>query len=516
MKPRLPAGMASIAIVVAAALSLSACGASPEAQPTGEAKQDLTIAVPNISPPYNASNQANTALRITSNVFDPLIFMDPQTGELSPGIATSWTEVSDTEIDLKIRQDVRFHDGTPLTVDDVAFTLSAERLWGDKPLEPMAFASTLAGAEVIDDETVRVSTKQPDPTILLRLASPMGFVAPKQLIESEGIEAFGLAPVGTGPYKVDSVSPGESVELSANEDYWGGQPPYETLTFRSVPEVSARVSGLATGEYDISTNLPPDQTDLVESNGQKTASVQVNNVVNLTYLTAHAESPIADSRVRQALALAIDQKSINESFWGDGVPVPDGLNLPVYGDFYNEDEGTTGQDIKKAKKLLSEAGYNGEPLVLRYITGFYTNGDKALEAMLPMWEEAGINVQLDAVADYTLLDWPSADIVLSSTNILIPDPVSPMWIDWAAPNSNYVAQGRGINSPEFTAAVQEVAESLDEDDRKVAFDEASKLWNESPPALMLWQPLDIYGLGSGVDVTPDPRYWLRLAPVPNE
>lgn len=507
--------------VGAAALTvatLAACSASPtdDPVPIEDLPAELTIALPRISPPYTGSSQANAALRITTNVFDPLIFWDPETGEFSPGLATEWDQVSATELELTIRDGVTFHDGTEMTVDDVAFTLSAERLWGPDALEPSSIASTFSAVDVIDEDTVKITTSQPDPALLQRLASPIGFVVPKALIEGEGIDAFGVNPVGTGPYAVETVAPGERVSLVRNVDYWGGEAPYEALNFVEVAEVSARVSGLATGEYNIVTNLAPDQTSVVEANGQEVVSVEVNNIVMLALMTARTDSPVADERVRQAMQLAIDRATIINSLWGGLVSVPDGLNLPIFGDFFDDSRTAAPYDPEEAQALLEEAGYAGEPIVLRFISGYYTNVDRALEVMQTMWTEAGLNVVLEGVADFTLLDIPSSDAYMTSSNIALADPVSPLWTDWVSPRSVYVAQGRGIVSPELTAAGEELSTSFDEQDRQAAYDAATELWGEELPAIAFWQPVEIYGVGDGVTVSPDPRYWLRLADVPSE
>lgn len=495
---------------------LSACTGQSPIEGASPAPKDLTVAMPSISPPLTGTAQANNTLRITSNIYDPLIFLDPLTGDLTPGLATAWTQVSPTELDLTIREGVTFQDGSALSVDDVAFSLSQERLWGKDALEPSPLASTFAAVETIDDHTVRITTKQPDPALLQRLGSPIGFVVPKTIIETEGIQAFGLNPIGTGPYKLDSFSPGEKVELSANEDYWGPKPTYENVTFVEVGETSARLSGLATGEYQIATSVPPDQAPVVEANGQKTASVQVNNVVSLAFQTAHQSSPIADVRVRQAFNDAVDLATINAALWGEEVAVPDGFNLPLYGDdFYQAEHTNPGQDKKRSVKLLSAAGYDGSPIVLRYIQGVYPNFDKAIELMLADWTAVGLNVQLEPVADFTLLDLPTADIYATSSNIPLTDPVSPVWTDWVDPSSVYVAGKRGAPSAELTNAMTIVATSLELVDRQQAWADAVEAWGKDLPAIALWQPLDIYGLGDGVSLTPDPRYWMRLAPVPS-
>ncbi|MGW3952089.1 ABC transporter substrate-binding protein [Streptomyces sp. NPDC004752] len=492
---------------------LTACAGTDTDEATS-APKNLTVAVPAISPPFNASNQSNINLRVTSNIFDPLIFRDPKTNKLSPGLATKWTKVSPTVTDITVRSGVKFQDGTTMTAEDVAFTLSAKRLWGPDAMEPTTLAGTFSDVKVKDENTVRITTSRPDPTVLDRLASPIGFVVPKAYLLKVGEEKFGVRPIGTGPYKVQSIKPGRSAALTANKDYWGPKPTYEKVTFDQVADVTARVSGLATGQYSIATAIPPDQSDRVKANGQRIVSTQVDNMVGLAFTTNQAGEATSDPLVRQAMELAIDRKSIADSLWNGEVSVHDGFNLPLYKDFYDSAVPVTGQDLAKAKALLAKAGYDGRQILLQYITGYYTNMDQALQAMLPMWKQAGLNVKLDPVANYTLLDYDKLQVYPTSSNILLSDPVSPICLDWVCPSANYVQSGRFTPTDRMTSAANTLSTSTSRPERKKAFDTLTKLWTTEVPSISLWQPVEINGLADGVDFTPDPRYWMRFAPVP--
>jgi peptide/nickel transport system substrate-binding protein len=505
-----------ISAVTSASLALVALVACTGANPstTASATKDLTVAISAIAPPFNGSNQATNTLRVTSNIFDPLIFRDPKTGKLSPGLATKWTTVSPTVTELTIRSGVKFHDGTPMTADDVAFTLSAERLWGPNPIEPTTLAGTFSNVKVKNPETVQVTTSQPDPAVLDRLASMIGFVVPKAYSLKVGRQQFGVHPIGTGPYKVQSITPGESAVLTANSDYWGPKPTYEKVTFAKVSDVTARVSGLATGQFGIATSIPPDQSDRVKANGQQIVSTQVDNVVVLAFTTNRPGEPTSNPLVRQAMGLAIDRQGIAKALWNGQVSVHDGFNLPVYKDFYDSTVPVVSQDLAKAKSLLANAGYRGQEIVLQYVAGFYTKIDEALQAMLPMWKQAGLNVRLDPVANYTLLNYSKLNVYPTSSNILLNDPVSPICLDWLCPSANYVKSGRFQPSAQMSAAAHILSTSTSEPDRKQSFDTIAKLWTTEVPTISLWQPVEINGLASGVSFTPDQRYWMRFAPVP--
>ena len=515
-RTRASRALAGLATAVVLSYGLIACSASSTSTSTSSGtKSTLTVAIPTIAPPYSGSSQAINAMRVTSNIFDPLIFKDPATGKLTPGLATAWKQVSPTVTDLAVRQGVKFQDGTPMTAGDVAFTLSGQRLWGPNAIEPSTLASTFSDVGVKNADTVEITTRQPDPALLDRLASQIGFVVPKAYLLKVGLQQFGVHPIGTGPYEVKSITPGQEVVLTANKDYWGPKPTYESIKFEQVSDVTARISGLATSQYDIATSIPPDQTQQVKANGQQIVSTQVNNVLQLAFMTNQTGQPTSDARVRQAMLLAIDRQGIATSLWNGLADVNDGFNLPAYKGFYDSAIPVTKQNIAEARSLLASAGYRGQPIDLQYITNYYTDLDEALQAMLPMWKTVGLNVVLDPVANYSLLNYKKLQVYATSSNLQLGnDPISPIYTDWLSPNSTFVKTGRYTPSAAMSAAGNTLATSTSEAARQQAFDTIARLWTNEVPSIDLWQPVEVDGIRSGITYNPDPRYWMRFAPVP--
>ncbi|WP_432850505.1 ABC transporter substrate-binding protein [Amycolatopsis sp. CA-161197] len=506
--------LASLAAITLASACLVACGTSTPSAPTA-AGSDLRIAIPTVAPPYSGSSQAIDAMRITSNIFDPLIVRNQTTGKLTPGLATAWKQVSPTVTDLTIRRGVTFQDGTPMTADDVAFTLSSQRLWGPKAIEPSALASTFSGVVVKNADTVEITTAQPDPALLDRLASQIGFVVPKAYLEKVGLQQFGVHPIGTGPYQSQSVQPGQEVVLTANKNYWGPKPTYQTLTFKQVSDVTARISGLATGQYDIATSIPPDQSQQVKSNGQLLVSTPVNNVLQLAFMTNQLGKPTSDPKVRRAMLLAVDRQGIAASLWNGQATVYDGFNLPAFDGFYNRAIPVAQQNLAEAKSLLASAGYHGQPIDLQYIGNYYPNLDQALQVMLPMWKQAGLNVTLDPVANYTLLNYKKLNAYATSSNLQLGnDPTSPIYTDWLSSKATFVKSGRYVPSAAMSEAGTVLATSTNQAERAKAFDTIARLWTTEVPSIDIWRPVEIDGVRDGVHFTPDPRYWMRFAPLP--
>ncbi len=237
-------------------------------------RPDLTVAV-NALPNSLESieEQGNVAVRITYTLFDSLIrrdFLADGSGTsavLVPGLAESWTRVDDRTMDFKLREGVKFHNGDELTSDDVAFSLVPGRGAGQNPIfgEAKTYMNTISHVIPLDRYNVRIVSKEPDILMEQRIAGYSFWIVNAREYLTVGYEAFRRKPVGTGPYKVEEWVDGEYLKLVAHDDYFGGKPTAASITYRVVPEVSARIAGLVSGEYDIAVNIPPDQVATIRS-----------------------------------------------------------------------------------------------------------------------------------------------------------------------------------------------------------------------------------------------------------
>lgn len=233
----------------------------------------MVIAMPQIPTIIEPQGINNNAIdRYVGNVFETLLKADQKTGELKPGLAESWCRLSPDTVEFKLRSGVRFHDGTPLTADDVVFTFGPERFSGEKaPGRAVAweFLGNLKEVVKVDDLTVRVTMKAPDPMIERRFSARTS-----EIISEDGWKAAGgwekwlKAPVGTGPYRIASFKTGNRLELTRFDGYWGKTAPAAKVSFVEVPELSARVAGLRSGEFDLITEVPPDQVKPLSADGR--------------------------------------------------------------------------------------------------------------------------------------------------------------------------------------------------------------------------------------------------------
>jgi peptide/nickel transport system substrate-binding protein len=316
----------------------------------------------------------------------------PLPGErMAPALAASWTESPDRRVyEFKLRTGLKFHNGDPCTAEDVQYSFTRYKGAGAKELQ-----AKVAQVEVVDPLTVRFHLREPWPDFMTfygTTATAAGIVVPKKYLEQVGAEGFQKAPVGLGPYKFVSYTPGGDLVLEAYQDYWRKVPNIKRLIMKSVPEGTTRLAMLKTGEADIAFALE----------GQVAEAVQRDPNFTLVY-TLHAsgfwlefpeqwdpKSVWADKRVRLAVNYALDRQAINEAACLGFCP-PAGVIVPRVMEYALPAEPLP-YNLQRARQLLAEAGYpNGfDAGELTPIPPFFTVG----EAVLNSLQAIGIRVRL--------------------------------------------------------------------------------------------------------------------------
>jgi len=342
----------------------------------------LRVGVPEIPPTLEPARElSNVGTRVTYSMFDTLIRRDfrgaPNGGgtALQPHLASSWTRTGPQELVLRLREGVHFHNGDTLTADDVVYTFTSARMFGERPLMPEArsYFATLAAVEALDPLTVRFRTKVPDVLLEHRLASWCSWIVSKRAYEERGFDGFSRDPVGTGPFRLRALKGDQHVLLDAFDDYWMGRPTARGVEFRQIPELAARVAALQAGDVDLITNIPPDQVAPL----RRSPGIDIRSVVlaNVHVLAFDERGPrMGDKRLRQALGLAIDRQLLVETLWDGKAVVPPGHNYPEYGPMFLEGRALR-FDPDAAKRLLREAGYKGCQIASNRDPHFALNND---------------------------------------------------------------------------------------------------------------------------------------------
>ncbi|MEO1454097.1 MAG: ABC transporter substrate-binding protein [Pseudomonadota bacterium] len=495
-------------------------------------RPDLIVAVPKIARGLEPGiRSGNVDLRTTHSVFDTLIRRDfvaqAETGSavMVPGLATSWEQISPTEMVLELRDDVTWHDGTPFTSEDVVFSFGPERVFGEgAPVR--AVISTLGQLESVEamgPHAVKLTWAKPDPIMIHRLAnkgSPIVQKAAYMAFAKDGVpasewmkeatDALMWNPVGTGPFKFEEVKAGEFIRLVSNDDYFMGPPAVASVTFVEVPEVSTRIAGLVSGEYDIAINLTPDQLPVLERYDDiQFKSVSRENSHVVTFNTAHPM--LQDRRIRQALSLGINRQELVDTIWAGTTTVAQGPQLTSFNEMFDDGIPGFAYDPEKAKALLAEAGYDGDPIVLRYVPFYYTLGNEAVQILQEMWTDIGVTVELEPMEGFKQMRSPEAMVYTWSNTWRFPDPLGQLAVSYGPDSAIQTRYGYWSND-RFNELMNTLETTVDLDTRRAAFAEAADIYLTEVPSTFLYHPADIYAMRAGIEYTPTPQFWEDFRP----
>jgi len=347
--------LALAATFVATAL----CAGSAEA-----GKKDDTLNIAWDQPIDNADAYFNTnreGILFARMVWDQLIERDPVTFEYKPELATAWRWVDDVTLEFELRQGVKFQDGQPFDADDVVYTLNFVSDPANKVLNTTNVA-WIKSAEKIDQYKVRIHLKAPFPAALEYVSGPMP-IYPHVYYAKVGPEGMGKKPIGSGPYKVESVEPGKSATFVKNADYWDGSPKGKAkigkIYERFIPEKTTQIAELLSGGIDWMWYVPTDQVaNIGKVKGLTTVDGETMRSGYIYFDAAgrSGKSPLQDVRVRRAIAYAINREEFTKTFFAPSAHV---LRAPCFTTQFGCYQGTTQYeyDLAKAKALMKEAGY---------------------------------------------------------------------------------------------------------------------------------------------------------------
>jgi peptide/nickel transport system substrate-binding protein len=495
-------------------------------------RPDLVIAVPKLARGLEPGrNSGNVDVRVIHSIYDSLIRRDfvaqAKTGRttLVPGLAISWEQISPAELVLKLRQGVKWHDGTEFTAEDVAFAYGLKRVYGEgAPLKKVSSTlGNLARVEVLGPYEVKLVWKEPDPIMVHRLANKGAWIPSKAQYMSyaqDGVpssEWVGTAvkkinwqPIGTGPYKFESYTPGESIKLVANDDYFMGAPAAKSITFVEVPEVASRIAGIVAGEFDMAADIPPDQVAVFNRYKEiKTVNVVRENTHVVVFNTSHPL--LADKRIRQALALGIDRQRIIDTIWKGMTITPHGPQLEAFNEMFIEDAEGFSYDLERAKALLAEAGYTGEELSYRFIPGYYTLGQEAAQILQEMWREIGVKVALTPVENWKAVRTEDTMIYAWSNTYRFPDPLGQLALAYG-PRSAIQKKFKYWANEEFTTLAMELERTNDLERRRSNTRRMIEIYMDEVPSTFLYNPSDTYAIRKGLEYTPTPQFFEDFRP----
>jgi peptide/nickel transport system substrate-binding protein len=378
----------------AAFVAANVAGVSPVSAKPAVNRDTLVVAlereIQNLDALVTASGDS---LRYAWQIYDSLYGFDSK-GNMVPRMATGHEVSADgLTYTFKLRSGIRFHNGDPMTSEDVKFTVERVLDPAVKSTRRPFFAPVIKSVEAPDAQTVVMNLTQPDGAFLNKIAGFL-FIVPKRYTQSlPNSDAFAANPIGTGPYKVKQHNVGSSLELERFDDFYGEKPGIKTLVFKMIPEGSTRVNALLNGEVDLVVQAPLSQKERLEKD--QNLKVITNPVSAPMFVRLYANDPslpVSKREVRQALNHAIDSKAIIKSVY-HGVGEPMGTFISSYFP-YGSDKAIKpfNYDPKKAKELLRQAGFpNG------FETKLYSGNDhpkELAEAIAAYWGQVGVKTEI--------------------------------------------------------------------------------------------------------------------------
>jgi len=496
------------ALVLAAWLVVA--GAAPAAELVAAKGTDVTSFDPGINPTPDAQ-------QVITMIYDTLIQRDDNM-QLKPGLAVSWRNVDPLTWQIKLRSGVKFHNGEPFDARSVKFTLERLSTPGDKAGGHVMFSSFggIERVDAVDPLTVNIRTKRPDPVLPARLAQTFGAqMIPAEYTAKVGYPGLAKNPVGTGPYKLSQWLKDDRTLLQANKDYWGGAPAIERVVWRVIPDDLARVSALEAGEVQVIVRVPPDQVPVIEKRGGLRVERVLGNVTNVFTVCGIKKDtgPLADKRMRQAIAYSIDQKSIIDNLFR-GLAAPLGQGAPSTDFGFNPAIKPYPYDPAKAKALLGELGYKGEEVLVRSASGYIVNDVAVVNATTEMLRKAGINARAEIVDIQTRLEMIKNGNV---TGLLLINPQGTNFdtdgVVWRlmGPGGILAVHWKGSDpDQEFYRLMEEARYTVDQKKRQQDYYRAAEIFADELPWIPVFQDVATFGVSAKVkNFKPRPD-WLVL------
>lgn len=499
------------------------------------AAQNLTIGVSAeasaLDPHYHNLGPNNQMRR---HIFESLLLTD-ENQRISAGLAVAWAPLNDTTWEFKLREGVKFHDGSPFTARDVVFTVCRIPTVENSPSSFTVYTKAIADMEVKDPHTLIIKTDTPYPLLPNEVASWGILSATANGVTGDigfsrdgctGIDSYpktedfntGKAAVGTGMYKFKEFTRGDKIVLERNTDYWGGKADWETVTFRPITSDGPRVAALLAGDVDVIESPPLQDLERIKSEGFEVAQGLSNRVIYLS-LDQHGDdtpgvtgtsgkNPLLDKRVRKALSMAINREAIVERIMnGVAVPAAELLPPPMFGT--RSEAQIEKYDPEGAKKLLAEAGYpNGFGLTIGTPNDRYINDAQVAQAVAQMFTRIGIDTKVDAMTASTFFKRRNNfefSIYLAGWGASTGEMSSPLRALVATPDK---AKGYGgtnagrYSNPEMDALVDQALATVDDDKREALLRQASEVVISDYGILPLHYEVTPWAYRKGLSFTP--------------
>ena len=481
-------------------------------------KYAISSDVQSIDPQFaNVSGDRN----IAGSVFDALTKISPD-GQLIPNLALSWKSVDPLTWEFKLRQGVKFQDGSLLSVADIVYSLQRANSLASSPATYGVFVKYITSVKSVGSDTIRITTAKPF-AILPNLLAMVYIVSQKA---TTGLASGDFTPakgaMGTGPYRLTGFSRGDRATLERWDGYWGPRPEYDNVTVRFIPNAPARVAALIAGDVDAILNVPLADVNRIKSNPafqlyEKPLFLFMFWSMNTTVdhpegLTDKAgkplpQNPFRDVRVRRAFSKAIDRNIlVGRVLQGLGVPTQNSVPAGVFG--YDPSLTPDTYDLAGAKRLMAEAGYpECFSMKVSAPNDRYVADGQQAQAVAQMLSRLGckITVETAPMGVYiTRLNKLESTFFLIGWSSNPGDVGAQLSALFDAPSSNPYRKTNihMYHSPAFRAAIEKGIETVDKDKRLVYYNEAVHVMKDEVGVIPTHIQIGTWAARKGISVTP--------------
>jgi len=394
--------------------SSAAASASAGGSPAGSAGTAV-LRVARLADAYNFFHpvefQTGNQFQWYNCIFDTLVKVQDDSKTLTDDLAKTWDVSPDASVyTFHLASGVKWQDGQPFTADDLIYTAT----WGAQNYDAykgflpvwnqlkgaagvLHTSKPLPGLKKIDDSTVEMTLEAPNSLFLVQLTDAANVIVPQHLLKdvtAANVEKVDFtlgkpgATIGTGPYKLTAFTPDQSLELTANPDYFKGAPKIPKIIFKIFADPSLAVAQLESGDLDLAFRVPPSEFDRLSALPNLNVLSAANpGIVRIVFRTE--EAPWSDKRVRQAFYYAINRQGIVDQYYKGRAKVL--INPPGFKEYDDLDKYAF--NVDKAKQLLSDAGYGGQTFKLMYDQTF-PDAAQVMPLIQADLQNAGIKVEL--------------------------------------------------------------------------------------------------------------------------
>ena len=394
--------------------SSAAASASAGGSPAGSAGTAV-LRVARLADAYNFFHpvefQTGNQFQWYNCIFDTLVKVQDDSKTLTDDLAKTWDVSPDASVyTFHLASGVKWQDGQPFTADDLIYTAT----WGAQNYDAykgflpvwnqlkgaagvLHTSKPLPGLKKIDDSTVEMTLEAPNSLFLVQLTDAANVIVPQHLLKdvtAANVEKVDFtlgkpgATIGTGPYKLTAFTPDQSLELTANPDYFKGAPKIPKIIFKIFADPSLAVAQLESGDLDLAFRVPPSEFDRLSALPNLNVLSAANpGIVRIVFRTE--EAPWSDKRVRQAFYYAINRQGIVDQYYKGRAKVL--INPPGFKEY--DDLNKYAFNVDKAKQLLSDAGYSGQTFKLMYDQTF-PDAAQVMPLIQADLQNAGIKVEL--------------------------------------------------------------------------------------------------------------------------